>query len=288
MRKFIEIISKLKFLGLLGLPMIFSDMAIWKFFWLFWLFGVLEIVLTFPILVQSLYQIIGLMYIAVKHKPIPDKDNYSPKVLYSLPFEETWVAVNGGVVKETSHSWDVVTQRYAYDFIMLDKEGKSFSGKGTSLSDYHCYEKKILTPADGVVVEVKSNCRNSKIIGNGKTDPLIKDIRGNYILIQHSENEYSCLAHLKPESILVSVGQTVKRKQPIAMCGNSGNTSEPHLHFQIQNGKNFFTSAGLPIHFQNIKAAVNANYSLYDKRPVTIESGVNNTFISRGQCVSNA
>jgi len=171
---------------------------------------------------------------------------------------------------------------------MLDKEGKSFTGTGTSLTDYYCYGKKILAPADGVVVEVKSSCKDSKVMGNGKADPLIKDIRGNYVVIQHSEIEYSCLAHLKPESIWVSEGQTVKRKQPIAMCGNSGNTSEPHLHFHIQNGKSFFTSAGLPIHFQNIQAAPLSNYSLYDKRPVKIESGVNNTFISRGQSASNA
>ena len=267
--------------------MLFSDMIIWKFLWLFWLIGLPELVLTFPIIIQSLYQIAGLIYINVKHKPFPNKDNYNPKVLYSLPFEERWIVVNGGVSKETSHSWNVITQRYAYDFIMLDKEGKSFLGNGTSLSDYYCYEMKILAPADGVVVEIKNSLKDSKVIGNGRTDPLIKDIRGNYVVIQHSDNEYSCLAHLKPESILVSVGQTVNRKQPIALCGNSGNTSEPHLHFQVQNGKSFFTSVGLPIHFQSIQTESYSNYFLYDNRLITIESGTNNTFISRGLCVNN-
>jgi murein DD-endopeptidase MepM/ murein hydrolase activator NlpD len=155
------------------------------------------------------------------------------------------------------------------------------------VSDFYCYGKKILAPADGIIVEVKNDYKDSKIMGNGKTDPLIKDIRGNYIIIKHAENEYSFLAHLMPNSILVSVGQPIKRKQPIAMCGNSGNTSEPHLHFHIQNGQNFFTSMGLPIHFQNIQATLFPNYSLYDKRLVKIEPETDNTFISRGQSVRN-
>jgi len=89
MRKFVATISKLKYFGLLGLPILFSDMVVWKYFWLFWLFGLLEIALTFPVFIQSVQQIVGLIYIAIKHKPIPDKDNYAPSVLYSLPFEDT-------------------------------------------------------------------------------------------------------------------------------------------------------------------------------------------------------
>ena len=287
MRKLIVAISKLKYLGLLGLPMIVSDMHIWKYFWLFWLFGVLEIMFIFPVFIQSLQQAAGLIYIALKYKELPDPDYYQPQVLYSLPFEAEWTVVNGGVYKEDSHSWAIATQRYAYDFIILDLQGRSFAGSEAACADYYCYEKNILSPADGVVVEVKNSCRDSQVMGGGQTDPLIKDIRGNYVVIQHSSNEYSCLTHLKLNSILVEVGQTVKRKQPIARCGNTGNSSEPHLHFQVQNGKSFFTSAGLPIHFQNIQAALQPEYSLYDKRTINLERKERPNFISRGQRVRN-
>lgn len=287
MRKFIMVISKLKYLGLLGLPMLFTDIGIFKYFWLFWLFAIVEVAFTLPILVQAFGQIFGMIIASFKYNPAPDKDNFVPTVLYSLPFNERWVAVNGGVVKAISHSWDIQAQRYAYDFIMMDNSAKSYTDKGLSVTDYYCYGKKILAPADGVVVEAKDNCKDSIIIGKGKTDPLIKDIRGNYIVIKHAENEYSVLAHLAPGSILVKKGQSVKRKEYIALCGNTGNTSEPHLHFQIQNGTSFFTSAGLPIHFENIAAESFPNYSQFDERPVQIESGINNTFISRGQGVAN-
>jgi murein DD-endopeptidase MepM/ murein hydrolase activator NlpD len=247
----------------------------------------LEVAFKFPMYVQSFHQIGGMVYTTFKYLPAPNKDSFMPQVLYSLPFEETWLVVNGGVSKETSHSWAMATQRYAYDFIILDENGKSFSGDGVSVSDYYCYGKKILAPADGVVVEVKNGCKDSKIMGKGRLDPLIKDIRGNYVVIQHAENEYSFLAHLMPGSILVNEGQNVKREQLIAMCGNSGNTSEPHLHFHVQNGKSFFTSIGLPIHFQNINAVLFPRYSSYDKRPVRTETGINNTFVFRGQSVIN-
>ena len=284
MRTLLLWISRLKWLGLLGLPMFFSEQPIWKLFWLFWLFGILEIGITFPVLIASLRQMIGMAIVNKKNKPMPDKDNFTPKIKYSLPFHGGWVAVNGGVTKESSHSWEISSQRYAYDFIILDNDGKSFSGDEAMLSDYHCYGKEILAPADGVVVEIRINCNDSKIMGNGGTDPLFKDLRGNYIVIRHTDDEYSCLAHLKPGSIEVRVGQHVKRKQRIALCGNSGNTSEPHLHFQIQNGRSFFSSAGLPIHTENIQATPQIGYSSYDPRPIPIP---NEGFISRGQCVRN-
>lgn len=242
--------------------------------------------MTLSVFLQSLRQIAGVIVADMKNKPMPDKDNFVPQIKYSLPFHGAWAAVNGGVTKEFSHSWEINSQRYAYDFIILNNDGKSYSGDASIPKNYFCYGKEILAPADGLVVEVRKDCGDSIIMGGGKTDPFIKDIRGNYIVIKHSENEYSCLAHLMPGSITVCVGEHVKRKQQIALCGNSGNTSEPHLHFQIQNGKDFFFSAGLPIHFEKIIAVSQAQYSKYDTRPMPTETH-GDGFISRGQCVTN-
>lgn len=65
----------------------------------------------------------------IKNKPMPDKDNFIPKVKYSLPFDGAWVAVNGGIAKELSHAREINSQRYAYDLIMLDNEGKVIPAK---------------------------------------------------------------------------------------------------------------------------------------------------------------
>ena len=81
--------------------------------------------------------------------------------------------------------------------------------------------------------------------------------RGNYIVIKHHEQEYSEICHLLKDSITVKEGDSVKGRQVIAKCGNSGNTSEPHIHFQIQRGQSFYLSPGLPIFFQNIQVIGN-------------------------------
>jgi len=80
-------------------------------------------------------------------------------------------------------------------------------------------------------------------------DWLTRDIAGNSVLIKHADGEYCLLAHLKRGSVRVRTGQTVKQAQEIGRCGHSGNSTEPHLHFQFQNGKIFYFSSGLPVKF---------------------------------------
>ena len=259
--------------------MFLSEQPVWKWMWLFWLFGILEIALSFPIFLQSLRQLAGIVICSCKNRPMPDKDNFLPKITYSLPFEGVWTIVNGGVSREASHSWDINSQRYAYDFLILDDSGKSCRGNFSNCDSYYCYGRTVLSPADGVVEEIRTDCEDSKIF-SGKTDPLIRDIRGNYVLLRHTDlnntefspadcgQEYSLLAHLMPGSIQVKKGQRVRRGEPIARCGNSGNSTEPHLHFQVQNGKSFYHSSGLPIHFEHVTVSPQPGYESYDPRPV--------------------
>ena len=85
------------------------------------------------------------------------------------------------------------------------------------------------------------------------------------------------------------MGDTVKQGEVIAKCGNSGNTSMPHIHFQLQSGKNAFLSAGLPIAFSNIKAKDKVNYNLLDTRSCQDNLQIigNKSYIGRGLEVEN-
>ena len=79
------------------------------------------------ILIQSLKQLWGMIVLEYKyHGNLPNIENYHTQVKYSLPFDGEWVVANGGVTEKTSHSWEIPTQRYAYDFIILDNTGSSF------------------------------------------------------------------------------------------------------------------------------------------------------------------
>ena len=202
---------------------------------------------------QNLWMLVGILIAHFRHGfKLPDKNSYKPQVQYSLPFDGEWYIANGGVDKETSHSWFLPSQRYAYDFFIMNNEETTFSGEREQLENYFCFAENVLAPADGVVISAVSHFPNTPIIAEGQADCTASDVRGNHIIIRHSKHEYSMIAHLLPESICVKKGDSVSRGQVIAKCGNSGNTSEPHIHFQIQYGKSFAISAGLPVLFAHI------------------------------------
>jgi len=214
----------------------------------------------------SLWMIFGNLYLKLAYRAkLPSKDNYTCKADYILPFEGKWTVFNGGTDKALSHSWGILPQRYAYDFIIMDEEGKSLAGDNKELQSYYCYGKNVIAPADGTVVKVSDKHRDSRVTG-AKVFCDTWDIRGNFIVIQHAEREFSAIAHLVPGSVTVKSGDQVKQGEVIAKCGNSGNTSEPHIHFQLQAGKSFFASAGLPISFVNVQAQEKTNYGLADPR----------------------
>lgn len=288
MKSFVRFCGKVKYLGLLGLPSLFFDNQLFNLLLLFWLLGFIEIFYNFPLYLQSFKQLGGLAVIAFRYgNSMPAAATYRCKVKYSLPFKESWTVVNGGVDKQASHSWHIPTQRYAYDFLLLDSVGKSFEGDMTKPASYYCYGKEILAPADGEVIEAVSHHPDSRIWGKGQADCSAGDIRGNYLLLRHAEGEYSLLAHLQPGSIHVKKGDTVKRGQCIAFCGNSGNSSEPHLHFHLQDGESFYHSAGLPVEFEGIAAIPAPNYTAYDRRPIPSAGVLPGSYIVRGRNVLN-
>lgn len=261
MYQLIRILSKLQWLGILGLVGLLFDIDGLKLLCFFWLFSFLDAYLalrkvkgSLAFLAQNLGMLLGIPLIYLRWGfRLPDKDRYVPECRYGLPFEGAWLTVNGGTDRETSHSWGIPTQRYAYDFFKVDDQGGSYSGDRRELTSYYCYGSAVLAPADGVVAEVRQDFEDSPIVEEGQAACASSDLRGNYILIRHGRREYSLLAHLLKGSVTVRPGDPVRRGEVIARCGNSGNTSEPHIHFHVQAGRSFLCSAGLPISFEGIE-----------------------------------
>lgn len=238
---------------------------------------------------QGIKQLFCIPYIYFLHGFKLPQGNDSSKLQYQLPFEGEWTVINGGFGKKLSHSWEVPTQRYAYDFVVMDNDGKTYQGNSGESASYGCYGRNVLAPADGVVAAIGNICDDEKPFGNGIMEVTAKDIRGNYILIKHAEKEYGFMGHLKPQSIAVGIGQRIHQGEVIAKCGNSGNSSEPHIHFHLQDGISFFTSAGIPISFHNISVSKKQGYENYDKRITSDLQKLNSSkiHISRGQQVKN-
>ena len=110
-----------------------------------------------------------------------------------------------------------------------DADGRTYQGAGLSLSDFYAYNKPVLAPADGVVVEVIQHIDDNPI---GEVN-LVQNW-GNTVVVRHAPGLYTQLSHLRAHSVPVQVGEQVRRGDVLGTCGNSGRSPEPHLHFQVQ------------------------------------------------------
>ncbi|WP_440766817.1 M23 family metallopeptidase [Natronorubrum sp. DTA7] len=201
------------------------------------------------LLVTGILQTAGHVPILARYRgSLPSPTSFESDVDYRLPFEGTWTVVNGSPDRDYSHSWGILTQRYAHDFVITDDDGRTHEGERGPPAAYHCFGEPILAPADGVVVSTRVDHRDYHRT-DGWMDPLQRSILGNHVVIEHADDEYSVLAHLERGSVQVEPGDRVERGQRIARCGNSGNSTEPHLHFHVQDHPNFFLGAGLPVRF---------------------------------------
>jgi urea transporter/murein DD-endopeptidase MepM/ murein hydrolase activator NlpD len=144
---------------------------------------------------------------------------------FALPFWGEWKVTQGHNGQYT-HKGD---WRHAWDFEVTDEEGHTWSGTGKNRENYYAYNKPVIAPADGYVEEIVDDVEENEI---GESD--LEHNWGNTIILRHADHLYSKLSHLKKESFKVAEGDTVKKGQVLANCGNSGRSPVPHIHFQVQ------------------------------------------------------
>ncbi|MDT3984152.1 M23 family metallopeptidase, partial [Staphylococcus ureilyticus] len=154
------------------------------------------------------------------------------KLRYTIPVLDTWFVYAGGENELVNHHYSYKNQRYALDLILV-KNHLTYHGNPNCCESYYSYNQSVIAPANGVVIDIVDGIADALPGENNMKHP-----EGNYIIIKHTDKEFSMIAHLKPNSFEVSVGEQIRRGQLIARVGNSGNTMEPHVHFQIMNQSN--------------------------------------------------
>ncbi len=167
------------------------------------------------------------------------------------------------------------SQEFAFDVVAAAQKGADFTEISTpapkKLSDYGIWGREVLAVGDGIVADMGDRFPEAAMSDPaafsdpGYTQKLLRDligkigftnaVAGNYIVIDHGNGEFSVYCHLKEGSILVRKGDQVKKGKVIAQVGNTGNSSAPHLHFQMMDSADFRTANGLPVIFDDMPAS---------------------------------
>jgi murein DD-endopeptidase MepM/ murein hydrolase activator NlpD len=138
-----------------------------------------------------------------------------------------------------------LAQRFAVDWEQLDANGRIYSGPREKLESYTIYGKSVLAVANAVVVSVTNGFRE-QTPGKYPSAISLDEADGNSVMLDLRDHRYALYAHLQPESIKVTRGQSVKLGQVIGLVGDTGNSLVPHLHFQVTDGPSSLASNGLP------------------------------------------
>lgn len=196
-------------------------------------------------------------------KPAPSKYlAYETKSFLTFPLKEEAFITWGGRKLSNNHHAISIDQRFALDIVILGpgvgtsayyllgieigNSRKSFKGDKKNNESYYCFGKELVAPGKGTIVDVMDGIDDNVPCKFNKNNPS-----ENYIVIDHGSNEFSMMAHFKKNSIIVSKGDKVKSGDVLGQCGNSGNSSEPHLHYHLQNTPIWLKGEGLPAQFNH-------------------------------------
>jgi hypothetical protein len=155
----------------------------------------------------------------------------------------TLVPVSGGVF---------IAQRFATDWVMVGKNENTFHDSREKNKNFWGFGQPVYAVGDGEIMEVVD-----KFSDNRPDEPLkpvtLENIAGNHVILRIAPNQYVMYAHLKSGSIRVRGHQRVKSGATIAQIGNSGNTTAPHLHFQVMDRDSPLAAEGVPYVFKDFK-----------------------------------
>jgi hypothetical protein len=184
-------------------------------------------------------------------------------VTIPLPFVGRWLVQNSPARRVPSHGTDLLGERFAIDFVAVDDRGRTASrGDWRTLvaaepvERFVGFGRPIVSPVGGVVVaahdgEPDHEARRSQL---ALVPYGVHAIAGNHVVIAlPGEEIFLALVHLRAGSLRVGTGHRVAVGQDLAECGNSGNSTQPHLHIQAMDSADLAMARGVPLRFSGYR-----------------------------------
>jgi len=171
------------------------------------------------------------------HLPV----NSKKAIILSPPFHGEWYAFHAGNSVLINQHYYAGSQRYALDLFLAEDGRLPLQGE-RDLHAYQTFGQTLLAPVDGVVAALENDAEDQEIGSSDIEKPV-----GNHVTIRTDAGVYVLVAHFQKGSVSVDRGDRVQTGQQIARCGNSGNTSQPHVHIQAMTQEDLFSSESKPV-----------------------------------------
>jgi hypothetical protein len=201
-----------------------------------------------------------------------------------------WVAVNGCCAVNGAHRSTGMpvngriyfAQRFAIDWMQLNKDGRMVHGDVTDVHNYTDYGAEILAVASGKVVSALDGLEDQK--PGTLPDPAtinLENVDGNHVVLDIGQGLYAFYAHMQKGSVAVKPGDKVTRGQVLGKLGNTGNTSAPHLHFQVMGAASPLGSNGVPYVFDAVSVEGQIAAAQYAAAPTGVEGVWNQGMLAK-------
>jgi hypothetical protein len=174
-----------------------------------------------------------------------------------------WLAANGPA-RNSGHRRSLlpidgvpsIAQRFAIDYVMIDSTGSTFRGDRLKNENYYAQGVDAIAVADGIVAATKDSIPENIPGINSRAVPItLETVGGNHVILDIGGGRYAFYAHLQPGSLRVKKGDRVRKGQVLGLVGNSGNSTEPHLHFHVSDGNSPLGSEGMPYVHETLDVA---------------------------------